>query len=34
MNFWCIEHYTASFRKYLDVKMNYFKDIKWLFDVY
>ena len=34
MNFWCIEHYTASFRNDLDVKMNYFKDIKWLFNVY
>ena len=34
MNFWYIEHYSASFRDDFDVKMNYFKDIKRLFDVY
>ena len=34
MNFWYIEHYGASFGKDIEVKMNYFKHIKWLFNVY
>ena len=28
------EHYGASFRDDIDVKMKYFKHIKWLFNVY
>ena len=34
MNFWYIEHYGACFRDDIDAKMNYFKYIKWLFNVY
>ena len=34
MNFWYIEHYVACFRDDIDAKMNYFKHIKWLFNVY
>ena len=34
MNFWYIEHYSANLRDDFEVKMNYFKHIKWLFDVY
>ena len=34
MNFWYIEHYGASFGDDFDAKMNYFKHIKWLFNVY
>ena len=34
MNFWYIEHYGASFGDDIDTKMNYFKHIKWLFNVY
>ena len=34
MNFWYIEHYDASFGDDIDAKMNYFKRIKWLFNVY
>ena len=34
MNFWDIEHYGASFGDDIDVKMNNFKHIKWLFNVY
>ena len=30
MNFW----YGASFGDDIDAKMNYFKHIKWLFNVY
>ena len=34
MNFLYIEHYGASFGDDIDVKMDYFKYIKWLFNVY
>ena len=34
MNFWCIEHYGACFGDDIDAKMNDFKHIKWLFNVY
>ena len=34
MNFWFIEHYGASFGDDIDAKMNYFKHVKWLFNVY
>ena len=34
MNFWYIEHYAASFGDDFDAKMNYFKHVKWLFNVY
>ena len=34
MNFWYIEHYGASFGDDIDAKMNYFKHIKCLFNVY
>ena len=34
MNSWNIEPYGASFGDDIDVKMNYFKHIKWLFNVY
>ena len=34
MNFWNIEPYGASFGDDIDAKMNYFKHIKWLFNVY
>ena len=34
MNFWYIEHYGASFGDDIDAKMNNFKHIKWLFNVY
>ena len=34
MNFWYIEHYGASLGDDIDAKMNYFKHIKWLFNVY
>ena len=33
-NFWYIEHYGANFGDDIDAKMNYFKHIKWLFNVY
>ena len=33
MNFG-IEHYAASFGYDFDAKMNYFKHVKWLFNVY
>ena len=28
------EHYGASFEDDIDAKMNYFKHVKWLFNVY
>ena len=28
------EHYGASFGDDIDAKMNYFKHVKWLFNVY
>ena len=31
MNFWYIEHDGASFGDDIDVKMTYFKCVKWLF---
>ena len=34
MNFWYIEHYGTSFGDDIDAKMNYFKHIKRLFNVY
>ena len=34
MNFWYIELYGAIFVDDIDAKMNYFKHIKWLFNVY
>ena len=34
MNFWYIEHYGACFGDDIDAKMNYFKHMKWLFNVY
>ena len=34
MNFKYIEHYGVSFRDDIDAKMNYFKHVKWLFNVY
>ena len=34
MNFWYIEHYGASLGDDIDAKMNNFKHIKWLFNVY
>ena len=34
MNFWYIEHCGACFGDDIDAKMNYFKHIKWLFNVY
>ena len=34
MNFWYVEHYGACFRDDIDAKMNYFKHIIWLFNVY
>ena len=34
MNFWYIEHYGACFGDDIDAKMNYFKHVKWLFNVY
>ena len=34
MKFWHIEPYNASFGDDIDVKMNYFKHIKWLFNVH
>ena len=34
MKFWNIESYGASFGDDIDAKMNYFKHIKWLFNVY
>ena len=34
MNFGYIEHYGACFGDDIDIKMNYFKHIKWLFNVY
>ena len=34
MKFWHIEPYSASFGDDIDVKMNYFKHIKLLFNVY
>ena len=34
MTFWNIEHYGASFGDNIDAKMNYFKHVKWLFNVY
>ena len=34
MNFRYIEHYDARFGDDIDAKMNYFKHIKWLFNVY
>ena len=34
MNFWYIEHYGASFGDDFDAVINYFKHIKWLFNVY
>ena len=34
MNFWYIEHYGVSFGDDIDAKMNNFKHIKWLFNVY
>ena len=34
MNFWYIQHYGASFGDDIDAKMNYFKHIKWLFNVF
>ena len=33
MNFWYIEHYGACFGDGI-AKMNYFKQTKWLFNVY
>ena len=34
MNFWYVEHYGACFGDDIDAIMNYFKHIKWLFNVY
>ena len=34
MNFWCIKHFCTSFWDDIDAKMNYFKHVKWLFNVY
>ena len=34
MNFWYIEHYGACFRDNIDSKMNHFKHIKWLVNLY
>ena len=34
MHFLCIEHYGACFGDDIDAKMNYFKHVKWLFNVY
>ena len=34
INFWYIEHYGACFGDDIDAKMNYFKHVKWLFNVY
>ena len=33
INFCYIEHYGACFGDDIDAKMNYFKHIKWLFNV-
>ena len=33
-NFLYIEHYGACFGDDIDAKMNYFKYVKWLFNVY
>ena len=34
MNFLYIEHYGACFGDDIVAKMNYFKHVKWLFNVY
>ena len=34
MKLWDIEHYGTSFGDDFDAAMNYFKHIKWLFNVY
>ena len=34
MNFWYIEHYSASFGDDIDAKKNYFIHITWLFNEY
>ena len=34
MNFRSIEDYGASFGDDIDAKMNYFKHVKWVFNVY
>ena len=34
LKFWYIEHYGESFGDNFDAVMNYFKHIKWLFNVY
>ena len=34
MNFKYIEHWGASFWDDIDAKKNYFKHIKWLFNIY
>ena len=34
MKFLYIKHYGESFGDDINVKMNYFKNVKWLFNVY